>query len=64
MMTTAKKFPGYDPAKIAESDRQERDLRDDLESLCRAVALLDDAGLPLEHKRLIATAKKLRKRLA
>jgi hypothetical protein len=36
----------------------------DLNARCRALALavaaLDDAGLPVEHKRVIATARKLR----
>jgi len=39
------------------------DLLSSLEWLCRSVAGLDDAGLPLEHKRLIREAKRIARKL-
>ena len=47
-------------AKVVDESAGD-DLRDSLESLCRSIAGLDDAGLPIPHKSAIAMAKKLRK---
>lgn len=51
-------------AKMHEADKADDDLRESLESLCRSVAALDDAGLPLEHKSAINAAKKLLRKLS
>lgn len=43
-----------DPALACDEDP----LRDELEGICRAVAALDDAGLPVQHKSAIRRARK------
>ncbi len=43
-----------DPALACNEDPQ----RDEVEAICRAVAALDDAGLPAQHKSAIQRARK------
>lgn len=58
------KYPGYDPAAIYASDKRDEELHDRLVSLCRSVAVLDDAGLDVFAKSAIREARKLSKELA
>ncbi len=60
------KKPTFDPKVIEQmydDEREDEELRHDLETLCREVAGLDDAGLDVFAKSAIARARRLRRRL-
>ena len=49
----------FDPTLACDEDP----LHDELEAICRAVAGLDDAGLPVQHKSAIQRARNALRRL-